>query len=212
MCCSRQPERLTASRSVTTGCTLPRSQRYGCAGTFISRLLCRLTIACQIGQCNCVCFVVVCRLMAARLNACDHFFLTCIALAGSMLLDRADRYAFVGDLMVLTPGCQLSHEATVCMGSIHANMPAHLFKHDQVNACGALLHVREPAFEFQEPHTTTFKALRLEGLAAACDLTVCTHQGPASRCAQVQGKNRHVHFVSRIWSGDGLDRFHGYSS
>jgi hypothetical protein len=58
------------------------------------------------------------------------------------------------------------------MGGIHTYMPAHLFKHDQVNACAALLHVREPAFEFQEPHATTFEALGLEGLAAACDLTV----------------------------------------
>ena len=111
-------------------------------------------------------------LVTACLNACDHFFLTCMALAGCMLLDRADRYAFVGDLMVLTPGCQLAHEATVCMGGIHTHMPAYFFKNDQVNAYGALLDVCEPAFEFQEPHTTTFKALGLEGLAAACDLTV----------------------------------------
>ena len=30
-----------------------------------------------------------------------------------------------------------------------------------------------------------------------------------SRCAQVQGKNRHVHFVSSFLLGDGFDTFHG---
>jgi hypothetical protein len=58
-------------------------------------------------------FVVVDRGVATRPDGGDHLVLARIALAGRVLLDRADRHALVRDLVVLAPRGERGQEAAV---------------------------------------------------------------------------------------------------
>src|SRR3546814_216590 len=107
--------------------------------------------------------------VATCTNRCHHFVLAGVTFSRGVLLDRADRNALVGNLVVLAPGSELSHESAVGMGRVDTNVAADLFEHDLVDAVIALLDVGEPALEPQKAHAAAFEALGFKGLAATGD-------------------------------------------
>ncbi|UYR12081.1 site-specific recombinase resolvase [Ralstonia pseudosolanacearum] len=74
-------------------------------GIFISRLL---RLGRPVQDCQGIGFVVVDWLMAALADGRDDLVFTGVALAGRMLLDRADRNADVRNVVVLAPSAQVT--------------------------------------------------------------------------------------------------------
>ena len=142
--------------------------------------------------------------MSTRTDRRHHFVLAGVTFTRGVLLDRADRNALVGNLVVLAPGSELSHESAVGMGRVDTNVAADLFEDDLVDAVVALFDVGEPALEPQKAHAAAFEALGFEGLAATGDAAVTAGQCPAGLCAQIEGEDGHcVHWSLHAFLASG---------
>ncbi len=106
-----------------------------------------------------------------------------------VLLDRAHWHALVWDVVVFTPRGQLTHEAAIGVGGIHARVPSNLLEIHRVDVTTGGQQFCKPAHESQEAHSAAFKSLRLEMLGATGDRAVQLVQCPASVRAQIKGKN-----------------------
>src|SRR3546814_4026386 len=96
-------------------------------------------LASQVQQRNGVGLVVICGGVATGTNRCHHFVLAGVTFIRGVLLDRADRNALVGNLVVLAPGSELSHESAVGMGHVDTNVAADLRSEEHTSVLQSLM-------------------------------------------------------------------------
>jgi len=101
-----------------------------------------VVLDCPVQQRQGIGLVVVDRGVPARGYGSDHIFLTSVAFARGMLLDRADGHTLVRDLVVLAPRGERGQEPTVGVGSIGRDVAAHFLEVQAVDAAGDGLSVR----------------------------------------------------------------------
>ena len=138
---------------------------------------------------QCVCFVVIRRGMATLSCGRHHLLLVRVALAGRVLLDRANRNPLLRDLVVLAPCRQMGHEAAVSVSRIDAGMAADLFEKDRIDPVDRLLDLNEPALETQVAHAAPFESLGLERLTPTGDVAIAPMQRPTGLGAKIKGQD-----------------------
>ena len=107
-------------------------------------------------------------------------------------LDRADRDALVGDVVVIAPRGQDRQPSAERMCRVDAGVPADLFVHDEVEAAGLVLDFGEPALEAQEPHAAALPAVQPELGGAAGDAAVGAGNREAGDGAEIEGEDHVV--------------------
>ena len=124
-----------------------------------------------------------------NLSDCDAGRLVGIALAGDELLDRSDRDALVGDVVVIAPGGQDRQPSSERMCGVDAGVLAHLFVNDKVEPAGLVLDLGEPALEAQKPHAATLPAVQPELGRTAGDVPVGAGNREAGGGPEIEGED-----------------------
>ena len=116
-------------------------------------------VLCPSEESQGISLVVIAGIKPAVPHGGDHRFLVGVALAGSVALDGADGDSLVGNLMMFTPGGDMSQKATVGVGGINTQVAANLLNEHGVQTTGHLLDLGQPLLEPQEAHATTLPAI-----------------------------------------------------
>ena len=85
-----------------------------------------------------------------------------LSLTGGTATGGGPRPAGLPDSVVLAPGRESGHQATIDMSGIHANVATHLLEVHRVDVTSDALEFGQPVFKAQVAHATAFEALRFE--------------------------------------------------